>query len=662
MPPVCACPQLSRATRIMVIFSFCFRWLSHSRIIPGIVLTLLLSLPALAAPGDYETLIKDIEGRLDRTVEAYRQNQVEDAKATVQSAYFEVFENLEGPIRINISAQKSFEMEATFGEIRRMIIKGEPVDTVIERATWLKKQLREVQPAIEAGHVLVAQGAHGTYDNAKIARYWQDYFRLIDDLLAESITHYQNGNFAEARAKAQKAQFEGFKNSEMEIAIRQNRSAKATQVLNQDFADLLALADKAAPMTEFGYQVTTLLQDIEEQLEELPVPAKANVNVMADDSGSETSNWKEVAANIDRAIAGAIAQYQNGQSRQAMSAVQDAYFDLFEASGMENRIGARDSGMKLTLESYFTKLASLMKAGRPVAELQEQAQRLSQDLAGSAELLGGANQTVWSLALMSLIIILREGLEALLIVAAIVAYLVKNGHNDKLPLIRQSVIVALVASFATAGIFYWLFTNSGAQRELLEGFTMIIAVVVLFSMSYWLLAKAEAEHWKEYLESKLSHSLSRGSMFGLWFASFLAVYREGAETVLFYLAFISDAQGAADNLALVGGFVVGCIILTAIYFIMRYTVVRLPLKPFFIFTGAFMYVMAFVFAGKSMMELIEGKLFQPTLWSWAPEIPLLGIYPYMETLLPQLLLIVLAFIAFWVMKRQSPERTLPANA
>lgn len=638
-----------------------------SRLVSGFLsccLLVLLSLPAAAAPGDYETYIKDIEGRLDRTVEAYRQNRTEDAKALVQSAYFEVFENLEGPIRINISAQRSFEMEATFGEIRRMIINGVSIDDVSARAKWLKEQMRDVQPAIEAGHVLKGQGAHSTYDNDKIDRYWHDYFRLIDDLLAESITAYQNGKSAEARALVQKAQYDGFKNSEMEIAIRQNRSAKETQKLNQEFSALLAMTDQSGALTEYGYRITTLLQDIEEQLEGLPVPAKANVNVMADETVGKNANWKEVAGNIDQAIMAAIARYQNGETPKAIAAVQDTYFDLFEATGMENRVGARNSSAKLGIEAYFTKLASMMKAGRPVSELNEQAAGLSAELGKAADMLGEQNQTIWSLALMSLIIILREGLEALLIVAAIVAYLVKNNHHDKLPLIRQSVIVALLASFVTAAVFYWVFTNSGVQQELMEGFTMIIAVIVLFSMSYWLLAKAEAEHWKEYLETKLSDSLTKGSMFGLWFASFLAVYREGAETVLFYLAFISDAKGPADNMALAGGFVAGCAILAVVYFIMRYTVVRLPLKPFFIFTGAFMYLMAFVFAGKSMMELIEGKLFQPTLISWAPEIPLLGIHPYQETLLPQLLLVILALIALWVLKRQSASagHSVPKHA
>lgn len=148
--------------------------------------------------------------------------------------------------------------------------------------------------------------------------------------------------------------------------------------------------------------------------------------------------------------------------------------------------------------------------------------------------------------LYSLLIILREGLEALLIVTAIVAYMVKNNHHDKLPVIRQSVYVALGASVVTAFIFQLIFENSGQNRELLEGFTMIIAVFMLFSMSYWLLSKVEAQNWKRYLEGKLSTALTAGSLFGLWLTSFLAVYREGAETVLFYYALVGDAKSVVS--------------------------------------------------------------------------------------------------------------------
>ncbi|PWC18413.1 iron permease [Brenneria roseae subsp. roseae] len=611
------------------------------------------------AAADYATFIQDIQSRLDKTAQLYEQQKPDEARVEVQMAYFEVFENLEGPIRINISAQKSYQMESTFGEIRRMIGEDKPQDEVQAKITWLKDELTAVLPVLSDGHRLVAQEQHGAYDNADIALYWQQSFKIIDDQLAQAVSEYQAGDYKKASQSVQQAHYDGFKNSEMEMSVRQNRSAQQAAAINQQFTALIALTSQPDQLTDVAYRVTTLIQDIEDVLPGLPTTrdsqpvtaAPAGDSVSGDD-GIPDANWAKVTNDINQAIAAALEKYRQGQVKPAIMAVQDTYFDLFEATGMENKIGSRDAAFKSTLEGYFTRLVSLMSAGQPIEQLQAQADALRQDLVNAVTMLGDGDETHWSLLIYSLLIIVREGMEALLIVAAIVAYLVKNNHHDKLPLIRQSVYVALLCSVITAVIFQLLFTNSGASRELLEGITMLIAVVMLFFMSYWLLSKVEARHWKAYLEGKLSHSLSSGSMVGLWLTSFLAVYREGAETVLFYYALVGDASNMAGHLSILAGFVIGCVILVIAYLIMRFTVVKLPLKPFFMFTGCFMYLMAFVFAGKGVLELIEGKLFEPTLLIGVPEISWLGIYPYVETLIPQGLLLVAALVALWVMRRR----------
>lgn len=601
----------------------------------------------------YADYIQDIEQRLDNTLSFYQQGEINQAKSAVQMAYFEVFENLEGPIRINISAQKSYQLEATFGEIRKMITENQGEQAISEKIQWLKNELNQLETQLNEGHQLVAEGQHGAYQNSQIDAYWQQSFQVIDDLLAQAINDYQNGNFDEAKKQIQQAQYDGFKNSEMEMAIRQHRSSTQSSALNQQFYNLIKLAQTPDNLTEIGYQITQLLQDIEDQLPQLPTTKQAQQTQTALAANTESSgsqDWQAVANEVNQRIQQAIQLYQQGKRDDAMMAVQDTYFDVFESSGMEATVGSRDSGLKTTLEGFFTRLVSQMKAQQPADQLQQQAQGLATQLQSAVSLLSEQNQSAWSLFLYSLLIILREGLEALLIVAAIVAYLVKNNHQDKLPVIRQSVIIALIASVITAFIFQLLFENSGENRELLEGITMMFAVVMLFMMSYWLLSKVEAQHWKRYLEGKLSTALSTGSLIGLWLTSFLAVYREGAETVLFYYALVGDIQTADGYLYLLGGFVIGVVLLLIVYFIMRYSVVKLPLKPFFLLTGSFMYLMAFVFAGKSVLELIEGKLVQPTLLSGFPEISWLGIYPYQETLIPQAALIVAAIFALVYMK------------
>ena len=607
------------------------------------------------AEDNYQQWVQDIENRLDKTAALYAENKVDDARTEVQMAYFEVFENLEGPIRINFSAQKSYQMEATFGEIRKMIGDGQPQEQVKAKIDGLKAELQEVLPSLKEGHQLNASAQHGVYENQTIAPHWQKSFKTIDDLLAQAMTAYEAKDYATAKKLVQQAQYDGYKNSEMEMSIRQNRSAAISGNLNQQFYDLIKLSEQPDQISDFGYQITTLLQDIEEQLPNLPTTRENQIEQTTDKVADTTpdKDWAQISTQVNAGVQQAIRLYEQGDTAKAMVTVQDTYFDIFESTGMENKIGSRDSNFKAQLEGYFTRLVSLMKAGAEKEKLQEQAQGLSQGLSQAVAMLQGGEQTDWSMFLYSLLIIVREGLEALLIVAAIVAYLVKNNHQDKLPVIRQSVYVALLGSVVTAVIFQLIFSNSGASRELLEGFTMMIAVVMLFMMSYWLLSKVEAQNWKRYLEGKLSTALTAGSLIGLWLTSFLAVYREGAETVLFYYALVGDAKSAVSYAYLFAGFAIGVVILAICYFIMRYTVVKLPLKPFFMFTGSFMYLMAFVFAGKSVLELIEGKLFEPTLISGVPEISWLGIYPYVETLVPQAVLLVAAVFAFIYMKYES---------
>ncbi len=609
---------------------------------------LLLCMLPLAAQ-DFRAFADDIAQRLDATNELYQQGKTDEAKQKVQMAYFEVFENLEGPIRINISAQKSAEMEAEFGNIRRLIGNGAPQEEVQQRLQALRDEVQKVVPVLESGHKLVAHGSHSALDG--IDPGWAVAYQALDDNLAAAVSAFEKGNGAEAKKRVQQAQYDGFKNSDMETTIRMQKSARAAEVINRQFAALMKQAGSDDSIDAFGYSVTTLLDDVQEALQGVPAPASAAPPV--EDTASAGKDWSGTQKELLAALAQATQTYQAGDTAKAVGQVQDTYFDIFEASGMENAVGARDANFKTELEGHFTKIVGLMNAGKDVASIQQEIAAFSAGLDKALELLGG-NQGGIALFFFSLTIILREGLEALLIVAAVIAYIHKSGHGDKQKVINNSVWWALGASVITALLFQWLLTNAAAGREILEGVTMLIATVMLFGMSYWLLSKVEAQHWKAYLQKKIGTSLSQGSLIGLWLTSFLAVYREGAETVLFYFALAADAKTALDYGYLFGGLAVGIVILAVVYLIMRYSVVRLPLKPFFIFTGIFMYLMAFIFAGKGVAELIEGKAFTPTLIGDGTLFPKwmgdwLGIMPYRETLLPQLVLLAAALFALWVL-------------
>jgi high-affinity iron transporter len=188
-----------------------------------------------------------------------------------------------------------------------------------------------------------------------------------------------------------------------------------------------------------------------------------------------------------------------------------------------------------------------------------------------------------------------------------------------------------------------IFVLSPAHREALEGGTMVLATAVLFYVSYWLLSKMEVVKWNQFVKSKVQDALDSGSALALASAAFLAVYREGFETVLFYKAlFVAGGNG---TMPVVAGILAGSVVLVAVYIAINRFGVRLPLKPFFAVTSAFLYYMAFVFAGKGIAELQEGDLIGTTIVSWAPRIPALGIYPTAESLGAQAVLILLAIVA-----------------
>ena len=217
-----------------------------------VLLWIICALPLAAQ--DFRAFADDIAQRLDATNELYQQGKTDEAKQKVQMAYFEVFENLEGPIRINISAQKSAEMEAEFGNIRRLIGNGAPQEEVQQRLQALRDEVQKVVPVLESGHKLVAHGAHSALDG--IDPGWATAYQALDDHMAAAVSAFEKGNHAEAKSRVQQAQYDGFKNSDMETTIRQQKSARAAEVINREFAALMKQADSDDSIDAFGYGVS----------------------------------------------------------------------------------------------------------------------------------------------------------------------------------------------------------------------------------------------------------------------------------------------------------------------------------------------------------------------------------------------------------------------
>jgi len=251
----------------------------------------------------------------------------------------------------------------------------------------------------------------------------------------------------------------------------------------------------------------------------------------------------------------------------------------------------------------------------------------------------------------------REGFEAILIVAALMTFLAKAGATERRRHVAQGAWAAVAASAVTAVLIEALFELTPGQREAFEGVTLLLATAVLFYVSYWLLTKIEVAKWNAFVKGRMQEALQTRSGFALSSVAFLAVYREGFETILFYKALLtsgsSPGAGGSGTAAVVGGLLVGAVALALVYLGIYRFGLKVPLRPFFGISGAMLYYMAFVFAGKGVADLQEAGLVKTSVIEWAPRIPVLGIYPTLESLALQLLLIVLLIVAVvWLQRHR----------
>ncbi len=354
--------------------------------------------------------------------------------------------------------------------------------------------------------------------------------------------------------------------------------------------------------------------------------------------------WTRLVNNIEKTMNESLELYKQGDIAGAKKTVDQAYYGMYEKEGMEMIVNTTISSKRANLEEYkFSTIKKLMTKKAPEAQIKKEITEMIGMMKEDALQLDGGNKQdgTGSAAgfLPAFLIMLREGFEAILIIGAIIAYLIQSGNGDKTRVIYYSSAAAILASFLTAFVLQEVFSTSGASQELLEGLTMLVAVAVLLSVSYWMIGKAETKAWQNYIQGKVQSSLSSGNTWSLGVASFLAVYREGAEVVLFYQALISSAGDQINEIWL--GFGLGCVALVVVFALVRYGSVRIPLKPFFWGTGILMYVLAISFAGSGMKELQEAGVVGITSAPGIPVIDLLGVYPTWETLFPQIVLILL---------------------
>ncbi len=351
----------------------------------------------------------------------------------------------------------------------------------------------------------------------------------------------------------------------------------------------------------------------------------------------------EAIAHTMRKLEEAIGLYEAGRKDEAFREALDGYLGGFQK--IEPALVSKKRSLVLEVEKKMGFFRSLVMSDRDSSELHDLKASIEENLRESERILkGGSSLGKYLSFVNSFAIILREALEALLIIAAIIAALAHSGNRGMIRYVHYGWVFALVAGLATWVAARTIIDISGARREIVEGATSLLAAAILFYVSYWLVSKADVKKWKEYVRSKTQGALTRRSGLTLAFVSFLAVYREAFETMLFYQALFYQTGSSMPHV--IYGLVAGVAVVFVIAFLMYKFTLRIPLKYFFSFTSVFLYLLCFILLGKGILELQEAGIISSTTAHFIPYMDTLGIYPSYETAIPQVVLLLLAFSLF----------------
>ena len=341
-------------------------------------------------------------------------------------------------------------------------------------------------------------------------------------------------------------------------------------------------------------------------------------------------------ARSARLLRESLAAYRRGQVQAAQELAVSAYLDGFEL--VEASLDTVNKRLRMAVEAEMLRYRAMLKSREPFAVIDTQGSRIQGLLAEAQHFLDRTRLPAGAAFFSAFVILLREGLEAILVLAAILALLIKAGRREALPYVHAGWSMALILGVCTWFVASYIIAISGATREVTEGITALVAAAVLLYVGFWMHSKAYADRWRIFLQAQLREALSARTMWALMLVSFLAVYREVFETVLFYQALW--LQAAPAYVPVLGGGLAAAVVLIGLGWLIIRGSVQLPLGLFFGATSVLLALLAVIFVGKGIAALQEAGIL-PVDPVRFPGIPALGIYPNLLGLVLQAALVLI---------------------
>ncbi len=353
-----------------------------------------------------------------------------------------------------------------------------------------------------------------------------------------------------------------------------------------------------------------------------------------------------------------LTAYRKGMREQAYQLAVSAYLEGFELA--ETALRNVDEELLMRIERAMTSFRKGIREGVPVSEAEHNMAELDVLFGEARRAMDGVALSGATAFSSAFVILLREGLEAILVIAALAAFLIKTERTDAMRYLHYGWIGALVMGFFTWWAATHLWTFSGEAREMTEAFAALVAAGVLLYVGMWMHSKTNAAKWQQFIQQSMDKALNGATLWSLAGLSFITVYREVFETILFYQTLWLQSSTSGTRMVVIGFAAAAAVLALLGWLILRYSP-RLPLRQFFKATGALVFVLALVFTGKGIAALQEAGKIDTTLIN-IPKIELLGIYPNAEGVGSQLLILALLLGVLWWQRHQALSHAVATSA
>ncbi|MEC8529433.1 MAG: FTR1 family protein, partial [Thermoproteota archaeon] len=547
--------------------------------------------------------------------------------------------------------RQTVELNSFFNDMFQMVKDKDPYASIASTNIWVQRDL--------LGTDVV--GTIGTDSSS--------YYVVIKELYAELMIALDEGDYKKAEQLGIEAYLENFEYLEPEIEVADAellyplewdmREELRTMIKNYEDPDVIKsfLTDSIIPRLDTAEAKVADLRASGVVIAE--VFANKETKPMGSASEGEKQNVRDEIDVIREQLMATEIFYELGDTQAAYASARSAYLDSYEYVEIPLRAIAPD--FTFEVEYQFATLRNQINDGASIEDIATTIISLERSLDESERLVSGTGTIAPMIAFISSFsIIFREGLEAVLILGAIITYLEASRNHKFKKYVHYGIGLAIGATAVTWVIASYIIEISGANRELIEAIAALSATAVLFYVSFWILNKIEHKRWMEFVKAKVFQASAAGGTSVFIMLSFFTVYREGFETVLFYQAMFSFAKYMEFYVGL--GFILGILSLLGIYFGFRKLGKRLPLRALFGLTMGIGAYLSIAFLGNAIREFQVLDFIPYT--SMLGTIPRLdinvatmtGIYPTLETTVGQIVLLAVYLVASLYVLVLRPKR------